>query len=48
MIGYDIYHCFTMEHFRFDSNYLDDQNLLLATVHKLKRQRKLLDALRKQ
>jgi hypothetical protein len=29
VIGYDIYDCFTMEHFRG----FDDQNLLLATVH---------------
>jgi hypothetical protein len=31
MIGYDIYDCFTMEHFA-SKNDLDDQNLLLATV----------------
>jgi hypothetical protein len=36
MIGYDIYDCFTVEHFRLPSkNDLDDQNLLLATVNKL-------------
>jgi hypothetical protein len=33
VIGYDIYDCFTMEHFFIVSkNDLDDQNLLLATV----------------
>jgi hypothetical protein len=31
MIGYDIYDCFTTEHFRLNDP--DDQNLLLATVH---------------
>jgi hypothetical protein len=29
MIGYDIYDCFTTEHFRL---HFDDQNFLLATV----------------
>jgi hypothetical protein len=32
MIGYDIYDCFTMEHFIASRDDLDDQNLLLATV----------------
>jgi hypothetical protein len=34
IIGYDICDCFTIDHFSIASkNDIDDQNLLLATVH---------------
>jgi hypothetical protein len=35
MIGYEIYDRFTMEHFTYiaSKNDIDDQSLLLATVH---------------